>query len=720
MKYFHLVLLLGLLAITPSLSAQVWEWQRPALTGNTLNSVTFNGTGSGWAAGSGGTLLHTTDSGLTWNDYSGILPRWANVQQIVFADSLHGWAIGIRGIAFFDFSSAVFRTTDGGESWEEQTSISADGFPSAIAFPTPAIGFMVGYASIEVPTGVLWRTTDSGDTWASTPLDSMVRARHLKFVDSQNGWIVGGPNVLRTTDGGQTWMCSHIIPDTPFYNVSGFEFASPLLGWATVPLFGLAMYRTTDGGVTWSQLHDDYSYGKTLLFTDEWHGWSFGNRFTSRTTDGGITWIASPDTLLNVGSLNGGWTDGNGRVFAVAEGGTILASVDSGTHWSRACGGLVLCDGIPEMCFSDARHGWIAAGPNLLYTTNGGQEWNTQTVNDTVHGMGGITFTDSLHGWIVVGDGAILKTVDGGATWAQMRAGQPLSYGDRLSVTDSLYGWFGLTLGDTTTVLRTTNGGQTWMPQRRWTHASLSRLQFVDRRHGWVMTDSLFRTRNGGISWDSVVFGQYRFPAGFFALDSAYCWVTVADQQLGYGYVIRTTNGGDTWERTEDPLYPYFCSRSEGWSLGNIYARDGVEHTTDEGTFWEHVDFPGGDFRYNFVAAGPENIWAVGTGGCVLHYDAPAFSEGSHAAPPSSIHLCNYPNPFNPTTEIRFDLARAGKTSLKVYDLLGKEVAQLMNDVLPAGVHNATFDASKLPSGIYFYRLQSGTEIQSRKMIVLK
>jgi hypothetical protein len=80
----------------------------------------------------------------------------------------------------------------------------------------------------------------------------------------------------------------------------------------------------------------------------------------------------------------------------------------------------------------------------------------------------------------------------------------------------------------------------------------------------------------------------------------------------------------------------------------------------------------------------------------------------------------NYPNPFNPTTEIAFDVARAGRTSLKVYDLMGREVAILSNGILQAGAHHVTYDAHDLPSGVYFYRLESGSQTQTRKMLLLK
>ena len=80
----------------------------------------------------------------------------------------------------------------------------------------------------------------------------------------------------------------------------------------------------------------------------------------------------------------------------------------------------------------------------------------------------------------------------------------------------------------------------------------------------------------------------------------------------------------------------------------------------------------------------------------------------------------NYPNPFNPSTTIRFALPNAGQTTLKVYNLLGQDMATLVNGVLPAGVHTANFNASALSSGVYFFRIESGSFRAVKKMMLVK
>jgi hypothetical protein len=80
----------------------------------------------------------------------------------------------------------------------------------------------------------------------------------------------------------------------------------------------------------------------------------------------------------------------------------------------------------------------------------------------------------------------------------------------------------------------------------------------------------------------------------------------------------------------------------------------------------------------------------------------------------------NYPNPFNPSTTINYSIAKDGAVKLKVYNLIGEEVVTLVNEVKQAGNYNISFNASTLPSGIYFYKLESGNFVNSKKMILLK
>jgi hypothetical protein len=135
-------------------------------------------------------------------------------------------------------------------------------------------------------------------------------------------------------------------------------------------------------------------------------------------------------------------------------------------------------------------------------------------------------------------------------------------------------------------------------------------------------------------------------------------------------------------------------------------------------------------YAYDDASAGPGTWYyrlkQIDLSG-VIHYIEPVRVEASAgnalaggSAPPEFALLQNHPNPFNPSTIIRFDLAADRDVSLKVYNALGQAVSELVSGHRPAGRYSITWDATAFASGVYYYRLEAGSFVQTRKLIVLK
>jgi hypothetical protein len=95
--------------------------------------------------------------------------------------------------------------------------------------------------------------------------------------------------------------------------------------------------------------------------------------------------------------------------------------------------------------------------------------------------------------------------------------------------------------------------------------------------------------------------------------------------------------------------------------------------------------------------------------------------KGSHGSGYFSYALCqNYPNPFNPNTTIKFELSQKSQVSLKVFNALGQLVTTLVNGEQEAGYHEVKFNGSNLASGVYFYRIQAGDFVATKRLLLLK
>jgi hypothetical protein len=124
-----------------------------------------------------------------------------------------------------------------------------------------------------------------------------------------------------------------------------------------------------------------------------------------------------------------------------------------------------------------------------------------------------------------------------------------------------------------------------------------------------------------------------------------------------------------------------------------------------------------GQAAIGFVA-GPSNVHQIGFwyGGELL---SPAAEE--EASRIREYELCqNYPNPFNPVTTLEFAVPIRSRVTIRLYDVTGREVMELVDEHLDPGVHRAVMDAAGLSSGVYFYRMTAGAFVESKKLVLLK
>lgn len=185
------------------------------------------------------------------------------------------------------------------------------------------------------------------------------------------------------------------------------------------------------------------------------------------------------------------------------------------------------------------------------------------------------------------------------------------------------------------------------------------------------------------------------------------------DVQLAYR-CGGSQNSGNNFVNTtlDDEASTYVCDASPPYTdtfrpMHPLTAFDGL------GTLgqWEFrvTDFAAGD-------TGSIQAWSL----TLVLGDTITAAHDPFISHPSSLTLSVYPNPFNPVTLLAFSLAQPQAATLVVYDMTGRVVAQLANQVYPAGEHRVTFDGARLPSGIYFARLDAGGVVRALKMVLMR
>jgi hypothetical protein len=366
----------------------------------------------------------------------------------------------------------------------------------------------------------------------------------------------------------------------------------------------------------------------------------------------------------------------------------------------------------------------------ILKTTDGGSTWSKQYSNNL--NLTVVEFLDKGFGFVGGGSGSgtrkMLKTTNGGDSWQEIISELGGEVED-LDFVNTEMGWYcAENVLFTGGVFRTTDGGSTW--QRLTEPGEFSKLFFLNKDTGWVNANGtqkrLYRTTNGGLNWQLQFTSAFAIDAIFF-LDGQRGWIRGGPDLNGNG-VSYTTNGGFSFTSSVGNPNIYggwdveFVTESLGYAG---FAGNKILKSTNGGiSFGDQYSPAYGNIVGAFLRNDTLNGW-FGRGSLVKTSDGGGVI--TDVIPVSEIATIeyklfqNYPNPFNPSTMITYELVTAANVSLMVYDVLGNEVGILVNEVKNAGRHEVEFNASDLPSGVYFYCLYvDGKQIGVRRMTLVK
>jgi hypothetical protein len=556
--------------------------------------------------------------------------------------------------------------------------------------------------------------------WIEQTLPGNIRITlGIDFADQNHG-ITGGwegdfstqinCRAYYTTNGGNTWIQA-TVPDSMRAMVNVSMIDDNLCygaGAYNLPLAGSSLHERTVSDKDFSPRQKPYyeSIGMDPMLQEDYRG------YFVESTDGGVSWHPKGSFEDSVYYLVG-------IRFINAQTGFVLASSPGTT--------------------SNA----------ILKTTDGGNNWYyvypfelNLTIKDIkfVNELNGIAVGESLDG------GVILITSDGGETWtesylSQMTTIYNVGYKDQNNLVLG-----GISSSMAGAVLKSTDGGYTW--QEIHSYSSSYNVDLINVLPGtdYILAAGTYSGDNTlfvdistdfGVNWNNFLLSQLQSPVPTFSkmVDEQRWYITGTKNTATNGFVIFTDNsGGVPVELTS------FSAESSGdkvilrWETATEINNKGfeVERSKSEvrgQNIWTSAGFVQGNgtttesHAYSFA---DENVQPGKYQYRLKQIDFDGSFEYSEVAgvevssPAQYVLEQNYPNPFNPSTVIKYSIPEKSNVSLKICNILGREIATPVGGEKEAGNYTIEFNGKDLSSGLYLYTLKAGNYISTKKMLLIK
>ena len=748
-------------------STGVWTELNPKVPRVNYIGIDFVDSLTGWAVGANGAIIKTTDGGKNWET------KQSGVTNILtHVNSYNGSVVIAVG-----FGGKILRSSDAGETWNSITSTAvADLW--RVQMLNDTLGWICGKFYH------LYKTIDGGLTWQSASAGFMQDYWSLDFLNEDIGFISCGlGNLLKTTDGGVNWQQLNIGEDVSLYCVTMLDDRTIVTGgftriattydggntWHIVGLGGIfysiafsdslngtalsdaLVYRTTDRGISWNSLFVSSSALNWVVFIDSLTGYYAGNGLRiQKTIDGGLTWkqLIFNDNFYDVHFIN----ETTGFVLS----GALYKTTDGGEGWVKKQAGL----GGFSIKFIDSATGFIGNNNGSIQkTTNGGENWYAANSDPTAGQINKFLFWNDSVGWAL--GGKVLKTTNKGESWVVKGIG-----GTSIFFIDSLVGWITRVNGRP---YKTTDGGSIWVEQTNLNIWESRDVFFNDVLKGFILeSNKFYETTDGGLNWIlKPELTGFSVAAKFSYYDSSVIFI------IGYK-TYRSVNGGTNWidfnELTGtrvnslnllgtglgyavgeyglilkylDSVYvPVELISFQGKSINNIIILNWqtaseinnkgfeIERSESENQIWKTIRFIQGsgttaqEHRYSYkeVLENPGKYYyrlkQIDYNG---KYEYSPFVEVKINFPLNYSLSQNYPNPFNSTTNINFTIPIETAVKIKLYDITGSEINTLVNKEMKAGYYTIQLSTEGLSSGLYFYKITTGSGYTSvKKLIILK
>jgi photosystem II stability/assembly factor-like uncharacterized protein len=527
----------------------------------------------------------------------------------------------------------------------------------------------LSFSLVSLFVATLFITSASAQWTLQTSPVATATFETVKAVNDNIVWA-GGKNgvVVKTVDGGKTWVQKTLVDSVGTTRVNSIEAFDSLTAWVgciSTGSAGVTIYKTSDGGKTWVKQYSD----PAVSFTDGFRMYDANN---------GIL-VGDPTTY---------WY--------------ILKTTNGGTTWTRVDSSKTATDTIAETEVSvtggleiNGNNAWFCTYNNGNYSarvyrsTDKGASWAVSAQLTGIDVLYAISFKDSLNGLATSSDGNVVKSTDGGKTWTIIKKITTLGLrGLRYMPGTNT----ALAVGASGVSFLTQDDGATWSTITPLNTNTLRGLSVSSSRSvAWAVGDA-----GAILKWSGST-----LPVELTSFKAAKAGSSV---NLSWTTATETNNRGFEVERK------LINDKENSFVVIAFKAGAGTSSEVRNYNFTDDI----ANLAGTAVAYRIKQVDFDGTSS----YSSQVLVD---LTTPVKFNLSqNYPNPFNPTTTINYSLPSDSKVSVKVYDVLGKEVATLVNETKSAGNYQVNFDASKLASGVYIYKIQAGNFIATKKLTLMK
>jgi photosystem II stability/assembly factor-like uncharacterized protein len=686
------------------------QWQQVNLgpAGGKVNSVAVIGTNvfAGTIAG----INRSTNYGVSWSEVNSSLTLcFASIGSNIFAGT----------------DAGVITSTDGGNTWTAPN----------VGMPYYITTFAVKDTILFAGTGQngIFRSTNNGISWTAVNngLGDFQNEVLALAVIGTNIYAGTASGLCLSTDNGNNW--STIVAD----NLTSLQFINCIAGTGSTIIVGTpgGILLSTDNGNAWGSANTGLSSG-TSIFSILVNNSDFFIGTTSGvyvSTNSGESWTASSNGLpvspsqvyfVTVGSNGAGGTN----LYAATNSGVYISS-NNGSNWTTANNGTVGTDILSFAVSGQYIYAAIQGSP-IFVSTNYGSTWNAAADS----GLGSeriqnLIFTNSnLYAFT---DSGLFLSSNEGENWSLINGGIM----DTVYPYDIIQSGSNLVVATYLGIYFSSNNGLNWNKASGFNPQSPAVMAKFSYNLLSESGDGISLSTDDGENWVELN-GIPQNWGNFVGVVSINSILIAANEPAPIinsnppppGGIYSSTDNGKTWvmlTSTESPIYnSYIGALVVTGSDIFVVSENEVYRSTDNGNNFNNISGGLPDIGITAFSVNDSSIF-VGTNSGIwklLLSDIINSVKNSTlpSSPKSFVLRQNYPNPFNPSTVIQYQIPINGMVTLKVFDILGREIKTLVNEYKNQGTYTVLFDASKLSSGIYFYQIRSGNFISTKKMILMK